>query len=479
MTAVEYRREMNRNYMVIRAERGRGGRYAEKMLIENQVPGLLSFHEKQVDDQTWFYYDITSRQPLERILESRALTGSEIRRLISDLLYTLKQMERFLMDEGQLTLNPQYIYVEPDTFQSFLCLIPGEYKCFSEEFGDFSKYLLDHVNHTDTEAVVLAFGIFQESRKANFGMDCVERIINQSVQTSEKRAVSDKGSGEADCAAGENAIPDQRGNVYFYGEDAEDSGREMGLNAYRDTPIRSENMQKGANGNSDRKVWKAVTGFLILSMLLLPAGVVLLQGISAILRYKWILAGAEGSLLVMILTFRKMGNEKKDSSMEIIPEAGIKAVFGDGEPEREYKKDLKNGSRMFDKAENEDWENLLRRVDEPDDMEEELRTVLLTSGPIKEESHRLVPLTGGTEILIPYFPFIIGKSKDLSDFCLDAPGVSRLHLRIDEKENGYTVTDLNSTNGTQVDQKMLQANESCTLSEGEVVKIAGQAYRFM
>lgn len=479
MMAVEYRREMNRNYMVIRAERGRGGRYAEKMLTENQIPGLLSFREKQVDDQIWFYYDITSRQPLERILESRALTGPEIRRLISDLLYTLKQMERFLMDEGQLSLSPQYIYVEPDTFQSFLCLIPGEYKCFSEEFGDFSKYLLDHVNHTDTEAVVLAFGIFQESRKANFGMDCVERIINQGVQISGKYAVNDKENAGVNSVAGEKVTPDQTGNLCFYGEDAEGSGWEMGLTAYRDTSVLSENMQKDANRNTDRKVWKAVTGFLIIFMVLLPAGVVLLQGISAILRYKWILAGAEGSLLVMILTFRKVGNEKKDSSMGTLPEAGIKAVFGERGPEREYKNELKNRPGISDKAENEDWENLLCRVDEPDNIEEELRTVLLTSGPIKEESHRLVPLAGGAEILIPYFPFIIGKSRDLSDFCLDAPGVSRLHLRIDEKESGYTVTDLNSTNGTQVDQKMLQANESCTLAEGEIVKIAGMAYRFM
>lgn len=443
MMTVEYRREMNRNYMVIRAERTKGGRYAEKMLTENQIPGLLSFYEKRVDDQMWFYYDITSRQPLGRILESRALAGPEIRRLISDLLYTLKQMERFLMDEGQLSLNPEYIYVEPDTFQSFLCLIPGEYKNFSEEFGDFAKYLLDHVNHVDTEAVVLAFGIFQESRKANFGMESVERIINQDIKTS-----------------GEKNIPDQRGPSYE--EEADDLEREEAA-VYKEPLISPVNAKKGADKSTDGKKRIAVTVLLILAILV-PAGVVVLQGMSGLLRYKWILAAIEGGLLVMILTFKRTANEEQENEAEVVQKAGGQAASDPG---------------AASKVRMENWEDILRRGDEPDNKEEELQTVLLTAGLVKEESRRLVPVSGGEEILIPYFPFIIGKSRELSDFCLDAPGVSRLHLRIDEKENGYTVTDLNSTNGTQVDKKILQANESCALAEGEVVKIAGLAYRFV
>lgn len=449
MMTVKYRREMNRNYMVIRAERDRGGRYAEKMLTENQIPGLLSFYEKRVDDQMWFYYDITSRQPLSRILESRALTGPEIRRLISDLLYTLKQMERFLMDEGQLSLNPEHIYVEPDTFQSFLCLIPGEYKSFSEEFGGFAKYLLDHVNHMDTEAVVLSFGIFRESQKANFGMESVERIINQDVKIS-----------------AEKSIPEQRGDLFE--KDTDDLEREEELAVYREPLMSSVNEQKAAGKNTDGKGQIAATGLLISVMLLLPAGVVLLQGISALLRYKWMLAGIEGCLLVMILTLKRAGDDKQECEEKIEQKTAQKTVG-----------QASSASRVSNKVRIEDWEDILRRADEPDAKEEELQTVLLTAGFAKEESRRFVPVSGGEEILIPYFPFIIGKSRELSDFCLDAPGVSRLHLRIDEKENGYTVTDLNSTNGTQVDKKTLQANESCSLAEGAVVKIAGLVYRFL
>ena len=173
----EYRREMNRNYLIIKPEENKTERYTEKMLLENVISGLHAFHVKRVDGQAQFYYDITSKQPLDRVLGYRNLNGEEIYRLVSDLLYTLKQLERYLLDESRLCLEPEYIYVEPESFQCFLCLIPGYRTDFMEAFRNLTTYLLNHISHRDTKAVVLAFGIFQESRKENFGLDAIEQVI--------------------------------------------------------------------------------------------------------------------------------------------------------------------------------------------------------------------------------------------------------------------------------------------------------------
>ena len=54
------------------------------------------------------------------------------------------------------------------------------------------------------------------------------------------------------------------------------------------------------------------------------------------------------------------------------------------------------------------------------------------------------------DILIPYFPFIIGKHEELVDYVLNRSTVSRLHVRIDREGEEYRITDLNSTNGTMV-----------------------------
>ena len=61
---------MNRNYMVLKPGPGKNEEYTVRMLTENRIPGFLSFREKQVDGERWFYYDVTSRQPLGRILDA-------------------------------------------------------------------------------------------------------------------------------------------------------------------------------------------------------------------------------------------------------------------------------------------------------------------------------------------------------------------------------------------------------------------------
>ena len=102
------------------------------MLAANSMKGLLKFHVKQVDNRKSYYYEITSRRPLTRILEYQSLGAEHLRCLIAGIVRTLERMETYLLQEGQILLEPEYIYVEPEYFSVYLCLIPGRQ-------GDFRK----------------------------------------------------------------------------------------------------------------------------------------------------------------------------------------------------------------------------------------------------------------------------------------------------------------------------------------------------
>ena len=88
-------------------------------------------------------------------------------------------------------------------------------------------------------------------------------------------------------------------------------------------------------------------------------------------------------------------------------------------------------------------------------------------------------LNGSDEdIVISYYPFVIGKHKDLADYVLLKDTVSRFHIRLDEDNGSYTVTDLNSTNGTRVKGRLLEANETTQLEPGDQIFIADCGYIF-
>ena len=173
----DFKREMNRNYMILCPIENLRNPYAARMLSENRIDGLLAFQEKYMDGRRKYYYDITSHQPLKRLLEHQAANGSEILRLISDLVSALRQLERFFLDADQLCLEPDMIYVEPDSFQCVFCLIPETGGNFEEDFRKLAQYLLDHADHDDETAVMTAFCVFKESRKENFGIEDMERCL--------------------------------------------------------------------------------------------------------------------------------------------------------------------------------------------------------------------------------------------------------------------------------------------------------------
>lgn len=474
----EYRREMNRNYLIIKPEENKTERYTEKMLLENVISGLLAFHVKRVDGQAQFYYDITSKQPLDRVLGYRNLNGEEIYRLVSDLLYTLKQLERYLLDESRLCLEPEYIYVEPESFQCFLCLIPGYRTDFMEAFRNLTTYLLNHISHRDTKAVVLAFGIFQESRKENFGLDAIEQVIRageyqeegEEEQEEDRKSESRDLEWTRDIIREETAVPKKtevlntgHSKKYIY------SGVLVVLLVGLAAAVW---IQKGDLLYTVQNFWS-----MLLAAVLLLCGLAFAVSAAAERR-----GGDDGEG-----TEEKKKNGKEESWEVRYWEDEDRGLETDTERQGyaavRRADDILGRQRKPETREEFPYQNALMaeygKCEEEREQEDEFQTVLLSEGEADKDIRRLIPKKGGEEIKIRYFPFIIGKNGNLADYCLESPGVSRLHLRIDRTENGFSLTDLNSTNGTKVGERKLEANETCELRVGETIEIAGLQFQFM
>ena len=117
-----------------------------------------------------------------------------------------------------------------------------------------------------------------------------------------------------------------------------------------------------------------------------------------------------------------------------------------------------------------------KNQNEPDDC----HTVLLWDRNKKENVRRMACLDHPElTAQMSYYPFLIGKQENLADFSIPDDTVSRLHIRIDQKDGGYTLTDLNSTNGTAVNNRKLEANETVPLQVGDLVDIAGFHFQFL
>ena len=72
---------------------------------------------------------------------------------------------------------------------------------------------------------------------------------------------------------------------------------------------------------------------------------------------------------------------------------------------------------------------------------------------------------------------LLGKSRKSADAVLPDHAVSRIHARIEQRTDGYYITDLFSTNGTALNGKKLEPGQAYLLRNGAVLTFAALRYQ--
>ena len=455
-----YQRELKRNYLIVETETSEGQGeppFEQKMLEQNQIDGILRFQVRQKDEEVRFFYEITSKQPLSRLLEGQTIQAEQIRALVFGIARSLDHMEQYLLSEKSVLLDPEYLYVDPESLKVWLCLVPGMECDFPEDYSRFLEYLLGKVDHRDKESVVLAYGLYQETRKENYGMADILRLAQQKSSVSgpnHKNGTKSQWQRSADLEVLQSAGGNIAGEKSL--EEGDHVQRSRQENGWQLGTVRGKQIQTDA------------------------------QEESAGLLGRW-------------KQRRKERKEEKQRELERAVQMPWDTIAFDGaSPEEwgtpegygraEYKEErgtensgvryeMGNGGTAYDPGSRAGRQQPLEAAAAAQSSD----TILLngeTNGATAQVK-RLTALEPGTEdIVIAYYPFIIGKQENLVDYVLRRETVSRLHLRIDRKEDRYYVQDLNSTNGTMAGGHILENNEIMEIWDGVEISIAGARYRF-
>ena len=82
------------------------------------------------------------------------------------------------------------------------------------------------------------------------------------------------------------------------------------------------------------------------------------------------------------------------------------------------------------------------------------------------------------EITVTQEEFVIGKKAELCDGVIGFNKmISRSHCRINRRGNQYTITDLQSANGTYVNRVRLQPNQPHPIKNGDVIRLADSDFQ--
>lgn len=95
----------------------------------------------------------------------------------------------------------------------------------------------------------------------------------------------------------------------------------------------------------------------------------------------------------------------------------------------------------------------------------------------------------GNNIPSEYMPFeisickdevVIGSDKRLADAVIDFNrAVSHTHCKLNRHKNRYTITDLNSRNGTYINNIKIQSNQPYPIKNSDIIKLANVEFEFI
>lgn len=481
-----YKRELSHSYLVMEEIPEELSRhYQYRMILRNRIPGLLASSERYLEGKACLYYDISSRQSLEQLYLSAKIGMKEIRGIIDNLVQVLDSMSEYLLEERFLILAPEYIYMDLETEQLFFLYYPfQEEKEAETRYLPMAEFFLEHVDHREEKAVSAAYQFYKMSRMESFMVGsfrtCLEKEMHSEraqkagltdMVGEEGRERDDRPAEAADVEYGcEKPRLEGRRHTYCFCEeegpyeyrDSADGGRADPETVSRSTEKAVADRKREDRRENRKNMRRKAAAFLAVSVM------VFFLFCAAI----WYLRPEGGKKIAMFGFLAADGLFLLICLWKTVAEAPEEAI--ETEPEEK----ISEGGIPF-------WEEYMPQGHE----ELEGPTVYLSRSGVTSgcaEDHRRPRLTGTSEeadekrpeYSLERLPVLVGKLRSRAQILLPDASVSRIHARFVEREGKTALIDLNSTNGTFVNDVRLEQEEVAVLEAGDELRFGNVRMKY-
>lgn len=182
MLDVKYYKDYRHNYLIINDNGSLSENvYQRKMVTENQIKGLLASQERYINGDILLYYEITSKQSLSSIYDSKSIGMEQLRKFFIQLKLVNDMLQKYLLDGSCLILLPEYIFQNMESGEYFFIYYPDP------EEGTFSQlidFFMSKVDNEDLKAVEIVYKIADLIHREQFAPDEVLKWFQPDMEES-------------------------------------------------------------------------------------------------------------------------------------------------------------------------------------------------------------------------------------------------------------------------------------------------------
>ncbi len=438
---IKYYRDSSHNYLVIECENSDADDFQVKMLENNTIEGILPFSIRNIDGQSYIYYEIDSKQSLDnRYGSGKKMSYEKLCSFAKALSEVSNKLGEYFLDEEHLIMRKDCIFENLSTGTFSFLYFPGNE---SEKMTGLTDLFLEIADMEDEKAVAFAYKL-SDNLSGNGGMSAI--FLEDMLMEEEETGDFSEDYAEPSYDEGEEENEDP----------LEEDEEEEEIVERRIIKIRIPSMFS---------YFLAILFALVAGALWYLRMVYVLTAMENILDISVFMVSVMMSLICLI---QGVTNKKKKPSKDPDYVDDEDADAGD-EDLYKYEDEKKDKTFSAINIENDKRADSLygekRERDVCADIDEENEETVFLNMDFGHTIHKLYRTSGSKSgnISLETVPLTIGKLSEYADAVLKDPTVSRLHAKIFKSGEDYYVQDLNSKNGTFVNGKRLLPNEKLIL----------------
>jgi hypothetical protein len=424
-----YESDLSKSYVVAKVlDKDRILDFQVEMLTGNNIAGILNFDLRYSNGDTFFYYDITSKLALSQYIR-RKTKKAHIIRILASVCDILTNCRGYLLSDKNFLFDGDYIFINPSTLEVFMVYIPIKTEEIAvEKLRRLISYIAVNSNSMESEDChSVLYHIVNFCRGDAFNTAEFSRFLKG-------LASGNNDMENTECRNDPNNLLNKKNERL---EKVSDS-------IQTDKREKSEKRKEGKSPKQGRVLLCILLQVLILTAVSLVvyiskpihknsvstyAGIGMIAGAIDMLAVRWLLKG------------------RRDSTLK-----------------KREEKPLRTAERHSRKA-----ENIVQRND----------TILLQDSNCKYPCLKCLSDGINEEIKITKSGFVIGRLKDQVDHVMDNKAVGKVHAVITEKDGEYYIKDLNSRNGTYINNTRIECNKEFPVKNGDTITIANRDYMFI
>lgn len=491
---IKYEYENNCNYIVVREDKCIAEDYQTTMLGRNKIEHFLSFDIRVINGDNYVYYDISSKQQLTKLFEYGKLVLEDVKAVCRSLSETVRLAKSYMLDLDRIVIEPRYMYM--DIYNKsiwFLYRLSDGNETFSQRIRRLFEYILEHFDHASgKQDIVKLYELYQHILIGDYDPENLmflfydsqdERNDNKKEHQEMGEHPEKIGQDKQECSEKEIVIDDVPKETVIDETEVQDKRAVIAVKIMRAAVIIMMLYSMAALFAPE---------YAVIRLTLIQA--VVLFVVAAVLYGALVELGKRADVLRRIVRIpRQMAYTIKETDIDKPEEEDIDRP--------EETEPVKHDNRIKEVKDNnnsgEDKRQVTKRkgMEQSDDSksdhqsEEEWNHTVLLSEYImgKQRTQNLKLMFWQTDeygeqpelakIEPEKYPCVIGSMSNLADFVINKPFISRMHACIQKKDSAYYIEDLNSTNGTFVNDSRVKGYRAKTLEDGDVLRLGMLSYK--